>query len=40
MKDAKHLDVDCCIVFEIRDGQIYDGKEYFYDLNAWDEFWS
>jgi len=39
-KDGKQLDVDCCIVFEIKDGQIFDGKEYFYDLNAWDEFWS
>lgn len=39
-KDGKQLDVDCCIVFEIKDGQSFDGKEHFYDLNAWDEFWS
>jgi len=39
-RNGKQLDVDCCIVFEIKDGQIFSGKEYFYDLNAWDEFWS
>jgi hypothetical protein len=39
-KGGKQLDVDCCIVFEIKDGQIFDGKEYFYDLKALDEFWS
>ena len=39
-RDGKHLDVGCCIVFEIEDGRISDGREYFYDLNAWDEFWS
>ena len=39
-RNGKQLDVDCCIVFEIKDGQIFDGKEYFYNLNAWDEFWS
>ena len=38
--NGKELDVDCCLVFEIKDGQIYSGKEHFYDLNAWDEFWS
>jgi ketosteroid isomerase-like protein len=39
-KDRKILDVDCCIVFEIRDGQLVDGREYFFDLRAWDEFWA
>jgi ketosteroid isomerase-like protein len=34
------LDVDCCIVFEVRDGRLIDGREYFGDLYAWDEFWS
>ena len=34
------LDVDCCIVFEIKDGRFIDGREYFFDLHAWDEFWS
>ena len=39
-RNGKHLDVGCCIVFEIEDGRITDGREYFYDLHAWDEFWS
>ena len=39
-KDGKTLDVSCCIVFEIRDGQLVDGREYCLDLHAWDEFWA
>jgi len=39
-RNGKKLEVDCCIVFEFRDGQILGGKEFFFDLNAWDEFWS
>jgi ketosteroid isomerase-like protein len=39
-KDGKQLDVNCCIIFEFKDGKIFDGKEFVYDLNAWDEFWS
>jgi uncharacterized protein len=39
-RNGKKLDTDCCIVFEVKDGQIISGKEYFFDLNAWDEFWS
>jgi ketosteroid isomerase-like protein len=39
-RGAKHLDVDCCIVFELKDGRLIDGREHFYDLYAWDEFWS
>jgi len=37
---GKRLDVDCWIVFEIKDGRCIDGREYFFDLYAWDEFWS
>ncbi len=37
---GKHLDVGCCIVFEFKDGRIIDGREHFFDLYAWDEFWS
>jgi uncharacterized protein len=37
---AKRLDVDCCLVFEIKDGRCIDGRDYFFDLDAWDEFWS
>jgi ketosteroid isomerase-like protein len=39
-RGGKNLDVLCCIVFEIKDGRIFDGREHFYDLQAWDEFWS
>ncbi len=39
-RGGKQLDVDCCIVFELKDGRITDGREYFQDLYAWDEFWS
>jgi ketosteroid isomerase-like protein len=37
---GKRLDVYCCIVFELENGRIVDGREHFYDLQAWDEFWS
>lgn len=39
-RNGKHLDVGCCIVFDVKDGRITDGREHFYDLHAWDEFWS
>jgi uncharacterized protein len=39
-RDGKRLDVECCLVFELRDGRIVDGREHFEDLYAWDEFWS
>jgi ketosteroid isomerase-like protein len=39
-RDGKQLDVDCCLVFEIKDGRVVDGREHFYDVHAWDEFWS
>lgn len=39
-RDGKQLDVDCCLLFEIRDGKVISGREHFFDLNAWDEFWS
>jgi uncharacterized protein len=37
---GKVLDVYCCIVFEVVEGRIVDGREHFHDLHAWDEFWS
>jgi ketosteroid isomerase-like protein len=40
MRRGKRLDVDCCIVFQIENGRVTDGREYFFDLQAWDEFWS
>lgn len=39
-RNGKKLDVDCCIVFEVKDGRVMSGREHFYDLHAWDEFWS
>lgn len=40
MRNGKKLDVYCCLVFEFKNGRIIDGREHFYDLYAWDEFWS
>jgi ketosteroid isomerase-like protein len=39
-RDGRHLDVYCCIVFELEGGRIVDGREHFYDLDAWDAFWA
>jgi hypothetical protein len=39
-RNGKQLDVYCCIVFELENGRIVDGREHFYDLHAWDKFWS
>lgn len=39
-RDGKQLDVDCCIVFTLEGGRIIDGREHFYDLDAWSTFWS
>ena len=39
-RNGKHLDVGNCIVFQLKDGRITDGREHFHDLYAWDEFWS
>ena len=39
-RNGKHLAVGDCIVFQLKDGRITDGREHFEDLYAWDEFWS
>lgn len=39
-RNGKRLDVGCCLVFEFKDGRVIDGREYFFDLHAWDAFWS
>jgi len=39
-RNGKQLDTDCCIVFEVEDGRMVSGREHFYDLDNWDEFWS
>lgn len=37
---GRRLEVDCCLVFEVARGRIVSGREHFFDLHAWDEFWS
>jgi len=39
-RHGKRLDTDCCIVFEVEDGHVVSGREHFFDLGNWDEFWS
>ena len=39
-REGKHLDVGDCIVFQLKDGRITDGREHFHDLYAWDQFWN
>jgi ketosteroid isomerase-like protein len=39
-RNGRHLDVGNCIVFQLKDGRVIDGREHFHDLYAWDEFWS
>lgn len=39
-RNGKRLDVDCCLVFEIKDGRVTSGREYFDDLHSWEEFWA
>ena len=39
-RNGKRLDVECLLAFQFVDGQCVDGREHFYDLGAWDEFWS
>lgn len=39
-RNGRTLDTDCCIVFEIENGRMTSGREYFFDLSNWDEFWS
>jgi len=39
-RNGKRLETGCCIVFQFKDGRIVDGREHFYDLHNWDEFWS
>jgi ketosteroid isomerase-like protein len=39
-RGGRRLDVLCCIVFELKDSRVLIGREHFYDLYAWDAFWS
>src|SRR5512141_2398777 len=35
-RDGERLDVEDCIVLELKDGKVVDGREHFEDLYAWD----
>ena len=39
-RNGNKLDSGCCIVFELKDGRITDGREHFADLYNWDAFWA
>jgi hypothetical protein len=39
-RNGKQLDTDCCLVVEIENGRMTSGREYFFDLDNWDAFWS
>jgi hypothetical protein len=39
-RNGKRLDTGCCILFEVEDGRIVSGREHFFDLNNWDDFWA
>jgi uncharacterized protein len=39
-RGPKRLSVDCCIVFQFKDGRCIEGREFLEDLHAWDDFWS
>ena len=39
-RKGKRLELDSSLVFEFKDGKVTSGREYAYDLYAWDEFWS
>lgn len=39
-RNGRRLDVDCCIVFQVENGRVVSGREHFYDLGSWDDFWS
>lgn len=39
-RNGKALDTMCCITFTIKDGKVASGKEHFFDLHNWDQFWA
>ncbi|HEY1360577.1 MAG TPA: hypothetical protein VGF21_19910 [Thermoleophilaceae bacterium] len=39
-RNGKRLGVNCCLLFEVKDGRIVDAREHFEDLCAYDDFWS
>jgi ketosteroid isomerase-like protein len=39
-RNGRQLDSDCCIEFVVRDGKVVAGREHFFDLYNWDQFWA
>lgn len=39
-RNGKRLDVSCCIIFDVKNGKIVSGREHFFDLYNWDQFWA
>lgn len=39
-RNGKTLDTMCCITVEVKEGKIVSGKEHFFDLCNWDQFWA
>jgi ketosteroid isomerase-like protein len=39
MRMDKTLDSMCCITLQVKDGKVVSGKEHFFDLYNWDQFW-
>ena len=37
-RNSRQLDTDRCVVFEVENGRVISGREYFFDLNNWDDF--
>lgn len=38
-RNGKRLDLECFLIFELEGDKIIDGREVFFDLYAWDDFW-
>ena len=39
-RNGKKLNVNCCLLFTMKDGKVVDGREHFDDVDAWDAFWA
>lgn len=39
-RHGRRLDLGCCLALQLKSGRIISGREHFFDLYAWDAFWS
>lgn len=39
VRNGRRLDTECCIVFDVENGRITAGREHFFNVHNWDEFW-